>query len=76
LRNSQFLEGLPAISYLPAEEWNCGDFQLHQFSDSTRIVHLTGMLRNAVFGRPIPKSIADQAGTIIEKFNQYACAVA
>jgi hypothetical protein len=64
------------IDIIPSAHWNCTAFDLPTFSEETRIVHLTGLLRSAVLGHDVPKSIAEQAAPIINEWNQCALVAA
>jgi hypothetical protein len=68
---SRLTEG-PVVDIIPAAHWNCTAFDLPEFSDETRIVHLTGLLRQAVFGETVPRQVAEMAAPIIEKWNHFA----
>jgi hypothetical protein len=74
---SRITDPLPTIENIPSAHWNCTAFDLPQFSlERTRIVHLTGLLRQLVFGEQVPEELTQLAAPIVAEWNKCAAVAA
>ena len=60
-----------SLGYVHASEWNCTNDPLNQYTDSTRIVHLTGPLREVCLGRDTLPELRKACAPILTRWSRY-----
>lgn len=65
------------ILALPCQEWNCEDSEWGRYGQNTRIVHIKGSLRKAIFNQPISQGRKSSVLPLARRWKEFeheACA--